>query len=288
MGDVIYLNERIAGRERMRAGASPDAAGAGQGGAAKVRRTGNPDLRAASPRARRHATGTRGARQRPASTAAFFFELGCPFSYVAAERVERTLGAISWVPTASLDRTRGVEAARGADVLEMAGRQAAAMRLPLIEPENFVSPLKLATRAAAYAASQGGGPRFALAAFRLSFCGGYDLEDPAIIGEAAAAAGLGVVEVLTAAKDPRWDIQPRERHVVCSATESPVYRRSESAVAGSKDLMPSARRHRSAAFPAGSGRRRALSQGVTSRRGSSRRSFVRWRSLVSGSIRSAT
>src|SRR5512142_2425360 len=40
-------------------------------------------------------------RPAPGQTAAFFFDLGCPFSYLAAERVERVLGDVEWIPTAS-------------------------------------------------------------------------------------------------------------------------------------------------------------------------------------------
>src|SRR5581483_10863209 len=38
---------------------------------------------------------------------AFFFDLGCPFSYLAAERVERLLGGVDWIPTSSLALHRG-------------------------------------------------------------------------------------------------------------------------------------------------------------------------------------
>ena len=51
----------------------------------------------------------------------------------------------------------------------------------------------------------GAGARFALAASRLAFCGGFDLEDPEILAEAAAAAGIGLRECLAAAGDPTRD-----------------------------------------------------------------------------------
>jgi 2-hydroxychromene-2-carboxylate isomerase len=60
-------------------------------------------------------------------------------------------------------------------------------------------------RAAAFAAQAGQGGRFALAASRLAFCGGFDLEDPGVLAEAAKAAGLPVDECLAAAGDPRLD-----------------------------------------------------------------------------------
>src|SRR3712207_6951120 len=40
---------------------------------------------------------------------------------------------------------------------------------------------------------------------RLAFCGGYDLEDPEVLGEAAAAAGIGLDDCLRAARDEGRD-----------------------------------------------------------------------------------
>src|SRR3981081_1375743 len=39
-------------------------------------------------------------RSRPARSEqpAFFFDVACPFSYLAAERVERILGDVEWIP----------------------------------------------------------------------------------------------------------------------------------------------------------------------------------------------
>jgi 2-hydroxychromene-2-carboxylate isomerase len=44
-----------------------------------------------------------------------------------------------------------------------------------------------------------------LAAGRLAFCGGYDLDDPEVIAEAAAAAGLPLDDALAAAGQLRRD-----------------------------------------------------------------------------------
>lgn len=46
-----------------------------------------------------------------------------------------------------------------------------------------------------------------LAASRLAFCGGFDLEDPEILAEAAAAADVPLDECLSAAGDPTIDAQ---------------------------------------------------------------------------------
>jgi 2-hydroxychromene-2-carboxylate isomerase len=54
-------------------------------------------------------------------------------------------------------------------------------------------------------AERGSGTAFALAAARLAYCGGFDLEDPEILAEAAAAAGMKLDACLAAAGDPSWD-----------------------------------------------------------------------------------
>ncbi len=150
----------------------------------------------------------RAARSRPAARRArpaFFFDLGCPFSYLAAERVERVLGDVAWIPTAGALLRQGTEWCAPAAVRAHAETLAVALRIPLVWPDNFPAPTPAALRAAAYAAEIGAGPRFALAASRLSFCGGFDLEDPEILAEAAAAAGIGLRDCLEAAGETARD-----------------------------------------------------------------------------------
>ena len=136
-----------------------------------------------------------------ASRSAFFFDLACPFSYLTAERVERALGDVDWVPCSLPGERRQLTT----DLVARAERQAFALQLPLVWPDSFPHPVPGAQRAAAYAAEVGAGARFALAASRLAFCGGYDLEDPEILADAAAAAGVPVDECLAAADDPARD-----------------------------------------------------------------------------------
>jgi 2-hydroxychromene-2-carboxylate isomerase len=137
-------------------------------------------------------------------TAAFFFDLACPFSYLAAERVERTLGDAEWIPAAST-HLGGLEWAQSPSVRREAELRASELRLPLVWPDGFPAAAPSALRAAAYAAEVGAGSRFALAASRLAFCGGFDLTDPEILAEAAAAAGVPLDECLAAAGDPSRD-----------------------------------------------------------------------------------
>jgi 2-hydroxychromene-2-carboxylate isomerase len=60
-------------------------------------------------------------------------------------------------------------------------------------------------RVAALAAEQGKAAPFVLAASRLAFCGGYELDDPEVIAEAAAAANLPLADALAAAGQLRRD-----------------------------------------------------------------------------------
>jgi 2-hydroxychromene-2-carboxylate isomerase len=55
------------------------------------------------------------------------------------------------------------------------------------------------------ATQAGVGARFALAAARLAFCGGFELGDPEVLAEAAAASGFALEECLSAARDEALD-----------------------------------------------------------------------------------
>jgi 2-hydroxychromene-2-carboxylate isomerase len=139
-------------------------------------------------------------RARRSSTPAFFFDVACPFSYLAAERVERVLGEVEWVPASSVALDEGSwllpDHARAA-----AERRATELRLPLVWPDRFPLSVPGLLRAAAHAARIGSGAQFALAAMRLAFCGGFDLEDPEILAEAAAAAGIPLDDCFAAIGD---------------------------------------------------------------------------------------
>ncbi|HTX08369.1 MAG TPA: DsbA family protein [Solirubrobacteraceae bacterium] len=145
-------------------------------------------------------------RPRGDSRATFFYDVACPFSYLVAERIERVLGEVDWVPAPAVGLDGGARWARFEAAREVAERRARAVRLPLVWPDNFPANTRHALRAAAYAAEQGAGPSFALAATRLAFCGGFDLEDPEILSVAASAAGLPIDACLSAARDPSRDV----------------------------------------------------------------------------------
>jgi 2-hydroxychromene-2-carboxylate isomerase len=150
----------------------------------------------------------RRASPRPRMVAEFFFDLGCPFTYLAAERLERVFDEVIWTPAtaAALRRTTfGVDAAGVSDLRGAAEAEAARLRLPLIWPERWPSDVSAAMRLAAHAAEAGRGGAFVLAATRLAFCGGFELDDPEVLAEAAAAAGLGLEDSLRAARDQGRD-----------------------------------------------------------------------------------
>ena len=138
---------------------------------------------------------------RAAATAkpAFFFDLACPLSYLTAERIERTLGDVEWVPVAraTLRPEAGADNVRA--LCDRAEAYADALHLPLVWPESFPAAAPRALRAAAHACDVAAGARFVLAASRLAFCGGFDLEDPETLAEAAAAAGVPLDDCLDAA-----------------------------------------------------------------------------------------
>jgi len=152
-------------------------------------------------------------RSRPVhGSAAFFFALDCPLSYLAAERVERALGEIDWIPVltgqSSDESTPAADPERVRNAQErlvLAEQEARTLKLPLVEPHHYPFDARQVSRAAVHAAEHGVGARFALAAMRLAFCGGFDLSNPDVIGEAAEVAGLPATEAIVAAGTPRHD-----------------------------------------------------------------------------------
>jgi len=143
----------------------------------------------------------------------FYFDLACPFSYLAAEQVERMLGEVEWIPVAgSAPASVWLD---DAELRARAEREARRLRLPLTWPDCSTPAFVSAARVAAYAAESGVGGAFALAALRFAFSGGYDLEDPEILGEAAAAAGLNPSRCLAVARggDADHAHEDVERHL---------------------------------------------------------------------------
>jgi 2-hydroxychromene-2-carboxylate isomerase len=151
-------------------------------------------------------------RSRPISDhPRFFFALDCPLTYLIAERVERALGEIEWVPVLGpLSEPDGPATCadrdlRAQDRMRLAEHEAQVLQLPLVEPHPFPLDSRKAARAAAFAADAGAGSAFALAVLRLAFCGGFDIARDNVIEEAGAVAGLDPRAAVAAARDTRYD-----------------------------------------------------------------------------------
>lgn len=131
---------------------------------------------------------------------AFSFDLSSPSTYLSAERVDRLFPGLCWRP-ALLEASESVRAGQ----LASAEARALELRMPLIWPEPGVATARSAMRVAAFAAERGRASAFVLAASRLAFCGGFDLDDPEILAEAVSAAALPLDECLRAAEDASLD-----------------------------------------------------------------------------------
>jgi 2-hydroxychromene-2-carboxylate isomerase len=202
-----------------------------------------------------------------AARVTFFFDLCSPWTYLAAERADRVFPGVRWRPATGRalagpapDGRAGPapQAADAGAVRAAVERRAIELGMPLVWPDRWPDMGGGAMRVAALAADLGVAPAFVLAATRLAFCGGYDLEDPEIIAEAAAAAGLGLDEALAAGGERRRDVGMRRTALGLArrgARELPVVVVDRLLFAGERRLAeaaaaaaapPDARRRRSA------------------------------------------
>jgi 2-hydroxychromene-2-carboxylate isomerase len=151
----------------------------------------------------------RATARRPGAAAYFYFDLGCPFSYLAAERIERLFARVVWRPVLGAGVHQGdpwIDPLRAVAARSAADRRAVQLRVPLVWPERDIGAATIAAmRVASFAAEGGRAAAFALAAGRLAWCGGFELDDPEVLAEAAAAAGLGLDGALHAAGDVARD-----------------------------------------------------------------------------------
>ena len=141
-------------------------------------------------------------------TAAFYFDLGSPEAYLAAERILHVLPApAEWRPVLARELP-GVEAGEERSDEERAGEERSAFELrahqaglqPLRWPSPFPFDSSLAMRVASYARSIGRTVPFAQAAFRQAFAGGHSLENPDFVLIAAAACEMHPAAVLRGAE----------------------------------------------------------------------------------------
>lgn len=201
----------------------------------------------------RHA-GTQGETRRFARTV-FSFDLAQPETYLAAERVDRAFTGVRWQPVDASVLPAGAERDPLA-VQDDVERRAAALGLPLVWPEPFPADAGPAMRVAAAACELGRGAAFVLAASRLAFCGGFDLRDPEVLAEAAAAASLPLEVCLDAVADARRDLAMAEAARALAplrADELPALRLGR-VLFGGEDRLPEALAAMTAAGPRGTRR----------------------------------
>jgi 2-hydroxychromene-2-carboxylate isomerase len=193
----------------------------------------------------------RAAAQPVRPRATLYFDLGSPYTYLAAERADRLFAGLDWRPASAAALYQGAPL-RDDRAIAAAGARAALLRLPLVWPETGPGPVRgvpVAMRVAALAAESGRGPAFVLAASRLAFCGGFDLDEPEILAEAAAAAGLGLDAALEAAADVRRDAPIEEagrRLLAQGADRLPVLRLGRTLFCGEDRLAEAAAAARTA------------------------------------------
>ena len=135
----------------------------------------------------------------------FYFDLGSPYSYLAAERVNSLLPVVPvWQPVllGAIFQARGYGSWSQTDEREPGMREverrARERGLPEIRwPDPWPGNTLTAMRAATFAQQTGRTVAFALAAFRQAFAGGRDLSDVDNVLLAAAACELHPRAVLT-------------------------------------------------------------------------------------------
>lgn len=144
--------------------------------------------------------------------AVFYFDLGSPYAYLAAERVsglfaEAGLKQPDWQPLllGGLFKRFGRDSwangpGRAEGIAEVERRAAAYGLPPLAWPDPWPGNTLFAMRAATFAKQTGRAVSFSLAAFRQAFAAGRDLSDPDNVLVAAAAAELHPRAVLKAAE----------------------------------------------------------------------------------------
>jgi 2-hydroxychromene-2-carboxylate isomerase len=159
-----------------------------------------------------------------------FFDVGSPYAWLAAERVESLLGPVAWRPVllggifAAVGRASWAQTdARGAGIAEIERRAADRGLPPVAWPERWPNDGLRAMRAAAWAdristPEHDAVRAFALAALRTHFVDGLPLDDEAHLRAALTAAGLDADEGLAATDDP--SVQAHLR----TATEDAVAR----------------------------------------------------------------
>jgi len=147
-----------------------------------------------------------------AGGAVFYYDLGSPYAYLAAERISSVFeqaGAAQpeWQPIllgglfARFERSSWAQGPGREQGIAECERRAQAYGLPPIRwPEPWPANYLFAMRTATFAKEIGRAVSFSLAAFRQSFAAGRDLGDPENVYIAAASSELHPRSLATAVK----------------------------------------------------------------------------------------
>ena len=128
----------------------------------------------------------------------FYYDLGSPYAYLAAERVNRVLPVVPvWQPIllGGIWKSTGGESwaltdARASEMAQINDRAERYGLQPIRWPRGWPGSSLTAMRAAIFAQKAGRVVAFSLAAFRQAFAGGRDLSDTDNVLIAAAACEL--------------------------------------------------------------------------------------------------
>jgi 2-hydroxychromene-2-carboxylate isomerase len=142
----------------------------------------------------------------------FYFDLGSPYAYLAAERLSRLLPEpVRWQPvllgalfkvSGRSSWALGDERRRALGMAEIERRTRTYGLPPMRWPDPWPDDYLTAMRAATYAFAAQRGRQFATQAFRDAFTAGLDLSIPDNVFASAGRAGLDVHVVRAAAADP--------------------------------------------------------------------------------------
>jgi len=142
----------------------------------------------------------------------FYFDLGSPFAYLAAERLHDVLGEQAvWQPVSlgALFKLAGRSSWSLGDPehrqvgMAEVERRAGLYGLPPVRwPDPWPGNYLMAMRAVTFAYREGWGREFTMQAFRNAFQEGRDLSIPAEVLRAAGDAGLDPRAVEAATQDP--------------------------------------------------------------------------------------
>jgi 2-hydroxychromene-2-carboxylate isomerase len=152
--------------------------------------------------------------------ATFYFDLGSPYAYLAAERLQALLREpVDWRPvllgglfglTGRSSWSLGDERRRSEGIAEVERRAQLYGLAPVRWPDPWPGDYLTAMRAATYASCVGRASEFALQAWRDEFQRGCDMGELANVLDAAERAGLDPADVRAAIGDARVRASLRE------------------------------------------------------------------------------